>query len=116
MIGLDPAVVDYGKWPGLTAEKLEAALRSDVESLSSLGIDAEICFVDHGETAADVATAKLADVAPDIVMIGAGVRNDPAEFLLFERLVNVVHQHAPRAQLCFNTGPTDSLAAVQRWL
>jgi hypothetical protein len=21
-VGLDPAVVDYGRWPGLTAEKL----------------------------------------------------------------------------------------------
>jgi len=27
MIGLDPAVVDYSRWPGLTAEKLRSSLR-----------------------------------------------------------------------------------------
>jgi hypothetical protein len=26
LIGLDPAVVDYSRWPGLTPEKLEAGL------------------------------------------------------------------------------------------
>ena len=50
-----------------------------------------------------------------LVMIGAGVRKDDEHFLVFERLINVVHEHAPKARLAFNTGPTDSAAAVQRW-
>ena len=116
LIGLDPEVVDYAKYPGLTPAKLEAALRADVARLGELGLDAGICFVDHGETAAATVTAALAEAPPDIVLVGAGVRTDPAEFLLFERLVNLVHEKAPQARLCFNTGPTDSLAAVQRWL
>jgi hypothetical protein len=53
--------------------------------------------------------------AIDVVLIGAGVRKDEEHFLVFERLVNVVHEHAPHARMAFNTGPTDSAAAIQRW-
>jgi hypothetical protein len=49
-------------------------------------------------------------------MIGAGVRKIDRHFLLFERLVNVVHEHAPRAKLCFNTKPDDTAEAVKRWV
>ena len=68
LTGLDPTVVDYDRWPGLTAEKLEA-----------------------------------------------GVRMDTEEFRLFEKLINSVHEHAPGARICFNTGPTDSVGAVRCW-
>jgi hypothetical protein len=50
------------------------------------------------------------------ILIGAGVRTDSEEFLLFEKLINIVHEHAPRAKICFNTGPTDSVDAVQCWV
>jgi hypothetical protein len=49
-------------------------------------------------------------------MIGAGVRKDEEHFLLFEKAINVIHWHAPDARICFNTGPTDSAAAVRRWV
>jgi hypothetical protein len=50
------------------------------------------------------------------VVIGAGVRLPPVYFLLFERLINVVHTHAPDARIAFNTKPTDNAEAVQRWI
>ncbi|MEO1203200.1 MAG: hypothetical protein AAFX10_10860 [Pseudomonadota bacterium] len=115
LIGLDPAVVDYDRWPGLTAEKLKAGLRRDEAALNDSGYRAEICFIDHGETAEDVVTALLDETAFDCVLIGAGVRTDVEEFLLFEKLINVVHERAPGAKICFNTGPTDSVDAVKRW-
>jgi len=49
------------------------------------------------------------------ILIGAGARIDSDEFLLFEKLINVVHKVAPGANLCFNTGPTDSIDAIKRW-
>lgn len=33
-----------------------------------------------------------------------------------ERLVNVVHEHAPRAKICFNTRPDDTRESVLRWI
>jgi ketopantoate hydroxymethyltransferase len=49
------------------------------------------------------------------VLIGAGLRAAP-QLLLFEKLLNLVHEHAPRAKICFNTTPADSTEAVRRWV
>ena len=114
LIGLDPAVVEYAKWPGLTPEKLQRGLQRDVDALKEHGIAAKVCFIDHGETAEATVRAALAETPPDCVLIGAGVRTDPDEFLMFERLVNVLREAVPGCPICFNTGPTDSLDAVRR--
>lgn len=84
--------------------------------MTELGYDARICFVDHGETAETTVRQTLGDTPFDCVLVGAGVRTDPEEFLLFEKLINVVHECAPGARICFNTGPTDSVDAVRRWV
>ena len=115
MIGWHPTVVDYSKYPGLTADKLEVALRADEKKLNDLGYDASIEFIFNGETATDQVIRRLKETAFDVVLIGAGVRKDDDHFLVFEKLVNVVHEYAPQARIAFNTGPTDSDAAVQRW-
>ncbi|MGB5624906.1 MAG: hypothetical protein WBM61_04175 [Woeseiaceae bacterium] len=44
------------------------------------------------------------------------MRTDLEEFFLFEKLVNLLHEKAPGAKICFDTGPTDSVDAVKRWL
>jgi hypothetical protein len=36
--------------------------------------------------------------------------------MLFEKLINVVHAHAPQAKLCFNQLPSDIGEAVKRWV
>ncbi|HLJ62475.1 MAG TPA: hypothetical protein VKT70_00090 [Stellaceae bacterium] len=51
----------------------------------------------------------------DYVLIGAGLRVPPSQMLLFEKIINLVHARAPRAKICFNTNPGDSVEAVQRW-
>ncbi|MCL2912360.1 hypothetical protein L2725_00940 [Shewanella corallii] len=116
MIGLDPAVVNYDKWPELTEEKLIAALNMGKAALEFEGFEVDFCAIDHGETAAEVIAAALQKTQYDCIMIGAGVRNDPDEFLLFEQAINLVHKQAPQASICFNTGPMDGVAAVKRWL
>lgn len=115
-IGLDPEVVDYERWPGLTAEKLRGALQADRDALEAAGYDVAVCFIDRGETAERAVGEALSATSYDAVMVGAGVRKDDEHFLLFEKVLNVVHRGAPAAKLCFNTGPTDSFAAVRRWI
>lgn len=115
MIGWHPSVVDYSKYPGLNEEKLEFALRADEKKLNDLGYDASIGFIFSGEDATDLLVESLKGTAYDVVLIGAGVRKDDDHFLVFETLVNVVHEFAPQAKIAFNTGPTDSDLAIQRW-
>lgn len=115
MVGWHPTVVDYAKYPGLTESKLEEVLKADEKKLNDLGYNASIGFIFSGESATDQLIATLKEATFDVVLIGAGVRKDDDHFLLFEKLINVVHEYAPRARIAFNTGPTDSDAAVQRW-
>ncbi|MGZ8995829.1 MAG: hypothetical protein ACXW3P_04930 [Rhodospirillales bacterium] len=115
-IGLDPDVVDYSRWPGLTEQKLRQAIQADCDGLEQAGYDVTVCFIDRGGTAGDAVGEALSAGPYDAVMIGAGVRKDDEVFLLFEKVINVVHRGAPSARICFNTGPMDSAAAVRRWI
>lgn len=115
-LGLEPRLVDFTSFPDLTEEKLAAQLREQVAQLCAAGLDTTFVGVDRGETAAAVTAAALAARPYDVVLIGAGLRTVPALLTLFEALINVVHQLAPRAHVCFNTSPRDSEAAIRRWV
>ena len=54
LVGWHPSAVNYEKWPGLTPEKLEAALRTDEAKLKELGFEATLAFVHNSDTAADL--------------------------------------------------------------
>ena len=119
VIGLDPNLIDFSKpgyAPGMNASRVLAGLKSSEEELTGLGYNVQTCLTDFGETAEEVVQNHLKQRQFDCVLIGAGVRSNPNNFLLFEKLVNVVHEHAPHARLCFNTLPSDTAAAVQRWI
>jgi hypothetical protein len=84
--------------------------------LSRLGYDVQMCLTDFGETAEAVVRSQLKQKRFDCVLIGAGIRTIPSNFLLFEKLVNVVHEYAPHARISFNTKPSDTAEAVRRSL
>lgn len=115
-IGLHPDVVNYALFQGLTHEKLTQDLKAQEEELQKLGFDTTFCLVDLGETAERVARAALQARHYDAVVIGAGVRSPPPHLALFEKIVNVVHEHAPNARICFNTRADDTAAAILRWV
>jgi hypothetical protein len=120
VVGIVPELIDFSHpdfaHSNLSAEKIWAGLRADGERLRELGYDAEFFGVDFGDTAEPLLAGKLQGRAYDCVVIGAGVRLPPSNFLLFEKLVNVVIRNAPQARLCFNTKPSDTAEAVLRWV
>ena len=119
LVGLNPDIVDYSKSPipGLTAAKVHAAVEGDKAKLESSGYSVKSLYVDDGKTAEEVLTAELTSGDYDCIMVGAGLRIVPPYFLLFEKLINVIHRHAPATtKICFNTNPSDTAEAVLRWL
>ncbi|MEO6394046.1 MAG: hypothetical protein ABIP75_19485 [Pyrinomonadaceae bacterium] len=121
IIGLQPKLVDFSlpelvNFPGLNAEKIQAGLDADQAELTELGYDVDLCLTDTGETAEEFVRARLEGKPFDCVMIGAGVRTIAQHFLLFEKLINIVHRYAPQAKICFNSQPSDTAEAVRRWV
>ena len=119
VIGLDPALIDFsqpGYAPGMNATKVLVGLKASEDELIGLGCSVQTCLTDFGETAEAVVQSQLKQRRFDCILIGAGVRANPSNFMLFEKLINVVHEHAPQAKICFNTLPSDTAAAVKRWL
>ena len=100
----------------MNATKVIAGLKSSEDELTRLGYSVQMCLTDFGETAEEVVQSQLRQMRFDCVLIGAGVRANPSNLMLFEKLINVVHEHASQAKLCFNTLPSDTAAAVKRWL
>jgi hypothetical protein len=117
MLGLDPKLVDYSHLAvKLDEATLRASLAADEKRLRDLGYDAKWLLIDRGETAETVVSAALKEKTFDCVLIGAGIRTVPPLFLLFEKLVNLLHEGAPQAKICFNTLPDDTAVSVQRWV
>ena len=120
VIGLDPDFIDFsapelaGK--GVTAEKIRGGLKGDEDKLNGLGFKAETLLVGDGATAERVVRERLGATRYDVVAIGAGIRTLPPYFLLFEKLINAVHEAAPQAKIAFNTSPADTAEAVKRWV
>ena len=120
VIGLDPTLIDFSDPDfadtGMNTTKVLAGLKSSEDELIRLGYSVQRCLTDFGETAEAVVRSQLEQKQFDCVLIGAGIRTIPGNFILFEKLINAVHEGAPQAKLCFNTKPTDTVEAVERWL
>ena len=121
VVGIDPAVIDFTEpffleKPWLNADVIRDGLARDKAALATHGHGTDLCMIDLGETAEGVMAAALAAKRYDVVVFGAGVRNDPQHLLLFERLVNQVARDAPGTRIAFNTRPDDTADAALRWL
>src|SRR5687768_14960850 len=116
LIGIDPALVTFRPDSGRSAEQIMAAGNAANERLAALGYAVHTCLVDLGDTAESVVFQALSQHTFDCIMFGAGLRGLPEHTRLFEKLINLVHQHAPATRLCFNTNPGDTVEAIQRWV
>src|SRR5512147_1607767 len=90
VVGLDPELIDFSKPgypPGMSTAKVLAGIKSSEEELTRLGYSVQTCLTDFGETAEAVVQSELKQKRFDCVLIGAGVRTNPSNFLLFEKLI-----------------------------
>lgn len=116
-VGLEPRVVDFSLFPGLDEANLTAGLQAATEAVVAAGFDMTWCLTDRvWERAEPLLRAHLGEGEFAAIVIGAGIRTPPPLLPLFEQIVNLVHEAAPRARLCFNTSPETTAAAVLRWV
>jgi hypothetical protein len=105
---------------GLTKEKIMAMLKEQNDTLRENGVTSTMILIDYTQplesNAKKVTELLTTDDGFAVVAIGAGVRTYPEHCLLFETLINLVHEHAPEARIAFNTGPGDTAEAVLRQL
>jgi hypothetical protein len=115
-IGIDPAFVDFTTMPQFSLEMFRSYVDREIERVRALGYDVRTCLIDLGDTAEKVTARALQAEDFDCILIGAGLRQPREQLLLFERILNLIHRHAPDARICFNTTPADSAEAVRRWI
>ena len=118
-LGIDPKLIDVNlaNTTGWDANQVKAVAQEANNKLTELGFEVQNCLVDLGDTAESVISDRLSRENYDCIMIGAGVRILPQHTVLFEKIINAVHQKAPpSSKICFNTNPGDSVDAVLRWV
>jgi hypothetical protein len=116
LLGIDPNLIDSDFPPGWDANRVKAAAEDANKRLTELGYEVQYRFVDLGDTAESVVSDTLSREKFDCIMIGAGVRIVPQHTVMFEKIINTIHQKAPpSSKICFNTNPSDTVEAVFRW-
>ena len=120
LIGIDPKLIDSSMFTntGWDANRVRAAGQDANKRLMELGYEVQSCLVDLGETAESLLSDILSREKFDCIMIGFGIRGLPQHTILFEKIINTIHQNAPPSstRICFNTNPSDTVEAVLRWM
>jgi hypothetical protein len=112
VIGLDPERI-----PGWDPAPVVAAIKRGQDRFGEYGIEADTCLVVPDEEDAEGAIVDALtrnDYA--CVVVGGGIRKHEPLLEFFEKVVNLVRQHAPGAAIAFNSTPEDTADAALRWL
>lgn len=120
-IGLDPYTIDFDsdffRGKRLDADTIAKGIKDEEALVRGMGHDFEWLLIDArggAEAARAAVRAALAARPVDVVVIGGGVRLDPAQTPALEAVVNAVFEATPGARVAFNTSPTDTAAAIGR--
>ena len=118
-VGQKPETVDFSDPslpPGFNAEKIQAGIDVAKTTMTERSWDGDLCMIAPDDSGIAKLVAKLAKTDYDCVVIGGGLRIPPKGLLFFEKVVNAIHQGAPKAAIAFNTRPEDSAEAAARWI
>jgi hypothetical protein len=120
-MGLDPYTIefqsDFFRGRAVNVDVIAGGLKAEEARIRDMGYDFEYPLIDAragAKAARPAAHAALVARPVDVVVIGGGVRLDPAQTPMLEALVNAVIEAAPGARVVFNTLPTDTVEAIER--
>lgn len=119
LIGIDPKLIDpnLSTATGWDANRVRAAAQDANKRLVELGYELQSCLLDPRGTDESVVSDTLSREKFDCIMVGGGVRVLSQNTILFEKIMNTIHQKAPpSSKICFNTNPADTVEAIFRWV
>ena len=119
IVGRIPETVDYSDPalpPGLNAEKIYAGIDVAAAKIAEKGWFGDICNIAPDDDGIATLEKQLASTTYDCVVVGGGFRLPPKGLLMFEKVVNSIHNTAPGAAIAFNTRPEDTAEAADRWV
>ncbi len=119
LIGIDPKLIDpnLSTATGWDANRVRAAAQDANKRLVELGYELQSCLLDPRGTDESVVSDTLSREKFDCIMVGAGVRVLSQNTILFEKIMNTIHQKAPpSSKICFSTNPADTVEAILRWV
>jgi hypothetical protein len=111
VVGLDPAKIQ-----GWEPVPVQAAIARGQARFDDRGLEADWCLVALDEDPEGAIVDALTRKAYVCVVIGGGIRTHEPLLEFFEKVVNLVRQHAPDAAIAFNSSPEDCADAALRWL
>jgi CO dehydrogenase/acetyl-CoA synthase epsilon subunit len=111
VLGIDPHVL-----PGPEADAVRAALDNESARFGAQGIEVSTTLVALDDSAEPEIVAALSKRAWDVVVVVGGIRKPAPLLTFFERVVNLIRQHAPQAAIAFDTSVGDSVESVRRVL
>lgn len=119
LIGIDSKLIDpnLSTATGWDANRVRAAAQDANKRLVELGYELQSCLLDPRGTDESVVSDTLSREKFDCIMVDACVRVLSQNTILFEKIMNTIHQKAPpSSKICFNTNPADTVEAILRWV
>jgi hypothetical protein len=116
-VGQKPETVDFSDPslpPGFDAKKIHAGIAVAVAKIEERGWKGDTCMITPDAAGGAMLEEALKGAAYDCVVIGGGLRIPPKSLPLFETVVNIIHNAAPKAAIAFNTRPEDTADAAAR--
>jgi hypothetical protein len=116
-IGQKPETVDFSDPslpPRFDATKIHAGIALGVAKIEERGWIGDTCMITPDAAGSAMLEDALKGAAYDCVVIGGGLRIPPKSLALFETVVNIIHNAAPKAAIAFNTRPEDTADAAAR--
>lgn len=117
LIGVDTSKFLNSNIPGYDPAEIHRQSVIAKDNLIAMGYDAKWCYIDitSNNASAALSTELLANQF-DCILVGAGLRKRPDQLRLLEKLINIVHEHAIGAKICFNEEVLDTVETVTRTL
>lgn len=117
LIGVDTSKFLNSNIPGYDPAEVHRQSVISKDKLNEMGYDAKWCYIDI--TSNDPSEKLLTELMTnqfDCMLVGAGLRKRPDQLRLLEKLINIIHEHAIGAKICFNEEVHDTVDTVTRTL